>query len=178
MAAPLGTMSRAEVETLLRRYSVDVAKKLLGGCGLQLQAQSESAALASQGFSLLGIVGFTGRQIAGTLVLGATKEPLGCGRPQGGSHRDWIAELANQLLGGVKNRVLPHGIEFYSVPPTVVSGLKLAPMTSETTFDPVIFSCADGAVCLWIEVDVSDPYPLSRAPRPSEIPLEGEVLIF
>ena len=177
MAGPSGTMSKTEVEALLRRYSVEVGEKLLVGYGLKLQPELSSL-LAERDLSLLGVIGFTGRQIAGTLVVGATKEPIDASRPPDSTCRDWIAELANQLLGGVKNRVLSHGIEFYAVPPTVVSGAHLAPVTSETNFEPVTFSCAGGIVCLWIEIEVADPYLLSPATDASEIPSEGEVLLF
>ena len=178
MACPSGTMSKTEVEELLRRYSVEVGEKLLAGYGLQLQPGELSSLLAGRDLSLLGIIGFTGRQIAGTLVMGATKEPIEASRPRDSTCRDWVAELANQLLGGVKNRVLSHGIEFYAVPPTVVSGAHLTPVTSKSSFEPVTFSCAGGIVCLWIEIEVADPYLLGPATDASEIPEEGEVLLF
>ena len=178
MACPSGTMSKTEVEELLRRYCVEVGNKLLVGYGLQLQPGDLSHLLAGRDLSLLGIIGFTGRHIAGTLVVGATKEPIEASQPPNSTSRDWVAELANQLLGGVKNRVLSHGIEFYAVPPTVVSGAHLAPVTSRSNFEPVTFSCAGGIICLWIEIEVSDPYLLSPATDAAEIPDEGDVLLF
>src|SRR4030095_1236237 len=62
--------------------------------------------------ALCGVMGFGGKQMRGALVLATTREPLERTNPGGlTSQRDWICELANQLMGRVKNRLLAVGVE-------------------------------------------------------------------
>jgi hypothetical protein len=128
--------------------------------------------------NLVSVIGFAGRGVAGTLVLGATKEPLERSKPVQSSERDWIAELANQLLGRIKNKMMRMGIDFYAMPPAVVSGRHLAPVTSQPDFRPWVFATPGGVVCLWIEVTAAPEIHPNMALIAEDIPCEGDLLLF
>jgi hypothetical protein len=79
---------------------------------------------------LAAVVGFTDARLSGSLVIMATADGLRRSHPNAAMGMpiddrdvsDWIGELANQLLGRVKNRVVRCGLEFSMTTPTVMSG--------------------------------------------------------
>jgi CheY-specific phosphatase CheX len=172
------TLTSEEVERLLTQAAFEAGMALFSAYDVSLEPADLDVYQARGNLNLISVVGFAGRQIAGTLVLGATEEPLQLSMPQGASARDWIGELANQLLGRIKNKVLRRGIEIYAMPPAVVSGEHLTPVTSRQDFEPLLFATPSGVVCLWIEIEL----PREVTPDPSvgqgEIPTEGDVILF
>jgi hypothetical protein len=130
--------------------------------------------------ALCGVMGFGGRQMRGALVLAATREPLEKTNPGGfGSQRDWICELANQLMGRVKNRLLTVGVEILLATPAGLSGdnLNLAPGKVRT---PQVFAIENGFVCVWIDCELSEGFELVMTPSggfEAAMP-EGETVLF
>ena len=129
---------------------------------------------------LCGVIGFTGDQLRGTLMLATTAEPLGDSSPVGPSQlRAWIAELANQLLGRIKNRLSAHGASIYLSTPVVLQGQHLAPMP-RTNLLPLAFAGSSGGhVCVWVETEHEDGFVLAPAAAhdPGAI-AEGELMMF
>jgi CheY-specific phosphatase CheX len=78
-------------------------------------------------------IGFTNRKVRGALVLISTTDlvtaslpPEARGAPSDEQISDWMGELANQLLGRIKNKLLDFGIALEMSTPTVMWGLELA----------------------------------------------------
>jgi CheY-specific phosphatase CheX len=175
-------MTSREVELLFTSLAFEAGLSLFRAYDVSIEPADLDAYRKNPDLTLVSVIGFAGREVSGTLVLGTTAEPLEISKPDAASPRDWIAELANQLLGRIKNKVLRCGIEFYAMPPAVVSGSHLAPVTSSSSssdFRPWVFSTPGGIVCLWIELTTvgGELHPDSQLIE-SEIPGEGDVLLF
>jgi len=130
--------------------------------------------------ALCGVMGFGGKQMRGGLVLVTTREPLELTNPSGStSQRDWVCELANQLMGRVKNRLLLLGVEILLATPASLSGENLCP-TPGRLRAPQVFAAGSGFVCIWIDCELANGFELpTMPPRDIDPPVaEGEALLF
>lgn len=125
-----------------------------------------------------GIVGFTGDQMRGALLLATSKEPLGRTLPSSdASLREWIAELSNQLLGRIKNKLVAHGVTLHMSTPTVLRGQHIAPVSS-TPIVPYTFSSGGGVVCVWIDVEIMSGVDLTQVTDVPDVMSEGSGFLF
>ena len=125
-----------------------------------------------------GIVGFTGDQMRGALLLATSAEPLGRTLPSTeASLREWIAELSNQLLGRIKNRLVSHGVTLHMSTPTVLRGQHIAPVSS-TPIVPYAFSSGGGMVCVWIDVELVLGVDLTQVTDEQDVVSEGSGFLF
>jgi CheY-specific phosphatase CheX len=139
--------------------------------------------------SILGILSFTGKEIQGTLVLAVTRELI-CQHnqhlPQGGLEdhmvRDWVGELANQLLGRLKNKLYGFGATIYLSTPVVLSGqlIKLLPSTSVKEIGPMYYSYNDQQVIAWLEFKMAEDYQWEAVEEEEDdmLGMEGDMLFF
>ncbi|MBM4059497.1 MAG: chemotaxis protein CheX [Planctomycetes bacterium] len=128
---------------------------------------------------LCAVIGFHGQILAGALMLAADLEPVRRTRPvPSTSDRDWIAELANQLLGRVKNKLLGHGIEVYATTPIVLRGERIAPLGGTSNVSGVLFEARDGGrIIAWVDYEVTDHAQFEKA-MATEVAREGDVVLF
>jgi hypothetical protein len=125
-----------------------------------------------------GVVGFTGEQMRGTLMLATSSEPLGRTSPmRDASLREWIAELSNQLLGRIKNRLLVHGVDLHLSTPVVLRGNHIAPL-SRAELVPYAFSCDGGYVCVWFDAEVLGGLDLTQLVATDGLVVEGSTTFF
>lgn len=131
---------------------------------------------------LCAVIGFTGPWLCGAAMIAADNALIAAACPvPGTSDRDWLAELANQLLGRVKNRLLPYGVEVYASTPVVLRGDRIAPLGRDGTLPGVMFQTTTGyRVTVWIDHTVLDASKLDRLSRgeATDIPREGDVILF
>lgn len=128
---------------------------------------------------LCAVVGFTGDALNGSMMLAADREPIAATRPDGSTDRDWIAELANQLLGRFKNRLLAYGLVVHSTTPIVIRGERIAPLGRNGDLPGVVFRCAAGGrVTVWIDHQATGELQLSRSSNPEPVAREGDVVLF
>lgn len=125
-----------------------------------------------------GVIGLSGDQLRGSLLLATSREPLGRTSPTSdASFREWIAELSNQLLGRIKNRLLARGVSLHLSTPVVLRGQHLAPL-SQTELPPLTFVCEGGCVCVWFDAELAANVDLTKfIESPGTIP-EGESMLF
>ena len=171
-------MPAREVEQLFTVMAFEAGMSLFSAYDVSLEPSDLDTFRRNSDVNLLSVIGFAGKEISGTLVLGATREPLARSKPNRASDRDWIAELANQLLGRIKNKILRRGIVFYAMPPAVVSGEHLAPVVSGADFRPCVFTTPGGIVCLWIELHLAGDLQPDPSVAEDGIPDEGDLLLF
>jgi CheY-specific phosphatase CheX len=136
--------------------------------------------LANEGAELLfcGVVGFSGDQMRGTLLLATSKEPLGRTSPTtDASLREWIAELSNQLLGRIKNKLLVRGVTLHLSTPIVLRGQHLAPL-SRAELVPFAFTCDGGFVCVWFDVELKPGLDLNQEVDTEGLISEGTSTLF
>jgi CheY-specific phosphatase CheX len=175
---PVAKLTDRDVEALFTRSAFEAGMALFLAYDVTLEPTELEEWRKHPQLNLVSVIGFAGKGVSGSLVLGATHEPLERSKPSRSSERDWIAELANQLLGRIKNKVLRAGIEFYAMPPAVVSGSHLAPVASQPDFRPWVFATPGGVVCLWIEVNAAPELEPDVSLLEADIPAEGDMLLF
>ena len=120
----------------LRALVRECAQELFASYGVATQEIPR----LSREHDLAGVIGFTGA-MRGTLFIASTTSFFDAASPAPSADTgDWTAELANQLLGRLKNRLLRRGIEIAVATPVVVRGLRL----SCSTETPTMFVDLDG----------------------------------
>jgi hypothetical protein len=171
-------MSAADAHGLFAGVVIDAVVDLFRDYGVDLAVVAPDDARLRKLPDLISLAKFAGRDLSGCLVLGATDELI---RRSGGlarSGKDWMAELANQLLGRVKNFALKRGIGFAVVPPAVVNGQHLVPATDRRDFQPTFLSSGDAMVCLWIELETASELQLDVDLAGAAMVSESDVLLF
>ncbi|MBL8734114.1 MAG: chemotaxis protein CheX [Planctomycetes bacterium] len=136
------------------------------------------------GFAIDGawcaMVGFGGPTLSGALILTVAADLVSrtC-QVSELSPRDWIGELANQLAGRVKNRLLPYGIVIQVQIPVVVRRERLAPLDGPG-LPCVTMQAQNGSrVAACIDHIVHDPESVEALSRGDlEVPREGDVILF
>jgi CheY-specific phosphatase CheX len=186
---------------------VECATALLEAFGTTVRYDPAGEARHPPEDGLLAIIGFAGGEkgMRGSLVLSANRGLLARSRPVPQSQtvaptaaaprsagpdtapnsgvdalQDWIGELANQLLGRLKSRLLAHGVAIQLGTPTTVSGLELRVRTGtgERQATPLWLLAGDDWLVVRLDAIASPDAELSTCPDPSSSATEGEVLLF
>jgi hypothetical protein len=146
---------------------------------LPLRRCDVSEAPGAEPLLFCGVVGFSGEQMRGTLLLATSREPLGRTSPSNdASLREWIAELANQLLGRIKNKLLSRGVTLHLSTPIVLRGEHIAPV-GKVELTPCMFACEGGIVCVWFDSELAAGVDLSQEVAPPEgVVGEGTSMLF
>lgn len=128
-----------------------------------------------------GIIGFTGDQMKGTLMLCATAGLLDAPKFGESSAQDWIGELANQLLGRVKNRLLSYGLVIHLSTPVTMQGHQLHPEPCHEEVEPLflVTSSGEAGAVVWFDVEPPTTQELVPVISPeAQSQCEGELLLF
>ena len=172
-------MSKGESLAKLRSIVGECCVELFEAYDVALTPQPDEQVVPLDELVLSGIIGFTGDKLQGSLVLCATRSLLESPNFANSCSNDWIAELSNQLLGRIKNRLLSFGITIYLSTPITMRGHDLKPSTSHPGSEPLhLRGLTEGAV-VWFDVDPPEDLeliPISSAEPPSHA--EGELLLF
>ena len=122
-----------------------------------------------------GVMGFVGDSVRGTCLLAAPQGTVEAAAPKAAGARDWVGELANQLVGRLKAKLMARGATIALSTPVVLRGVKLSPLP-RTDVEPVVFDSPAGKVLVWLEVEIEADFQLGqeRALAASE----GELLVF
>jgi CheY-specific phosphatase CheX len=92
--------------------------------------------------------------------------------------RDWVGELANQILGRIKNRLLEHGLSFDPGMPRVVWGPDLErAVHSDPGDDVLVFEASNVPLTVRFAVTVDETADVA-AMAPQETAAEGDVILF
>jgi CheY-specific phosphatase CheX len=173
---------RAEFYSFTRAALGHAATELLRYyCGSDAVAlEPENAAPASD-LVLAATLGFAGPSLNGTLAVAVPQPLLGLLSPlkqptQKLSHGDWIAELANQLLGRVKNQLVAYGIDMRLGTPAVVEGRDLRLHATGNALIEHRLRCREILVCVWLDMVVSEDLRITKTKDESAD--EGSVLLF
>jgi CheY-specific phosphatase CheX len=167
--------------------AASACEELFARYGVTVRRAAEGDEPVSPDFLLCSVIGFSGRDVCGTLVLALTDELSGKSNPVSGSpsgtvsarstQRDWVGELSNQLLGQIKIELLRHGVEIYVNLPAVLQGQHLAPLPRRQ-LKPLKFTLANGAAAVWIELEARAGFKIEPATRTDEGPAPGDTLMF
>jgi CheY-specific phosphatase CheX len=161
-------------------------QELFGRYGVEVRRAEETTAPVSPDFLLCSVIGFTGRDVRGSLVLALTEELSGQSNPVSApqsitgdrmTQRDWVGELSNQLLGRIKIELLKCGVEIYLNLPAVLLGQHLAPLP-RTQLKPLKFTLSHGAAAVWIEVETRHGFKIDTGKAAEHGPAAGDTLLF
>ena len=174
-------------QRLLEQMTAAACQDLFGRYGVPVQRAEETQEPVTPEFFLCSVIGFTGRDLRGTLLLALTEELSGQSNPlaaanAGGAadrtvHRDWVGELSNQLLGQIKLELLRYGVEIYINLPAVLLGQHLAPLP-RAHLKPLKFTLAKGAAAVWMEIETRPGFKLQAAAPQDPGPAPGDALLF
>ena len=133
------------------QVAASACEELFARYGVTVRRATDGDEPVSPDFLLCSVIGFTGRDVRGTLVLALTEELSGMSNPVVGLERgrgnprliqrDWVGELSNQLLGRIKIELLRCGVEIYLNLPAVLLGQHLAPLP-RSQLKPLKFTLA------------------------------------
>jgi CheY-specific phosphatase CheX len=162
-------------------------EELFSRYGVAVRRSGDEDQPVSPDFLLCSVIGFSGRDVRGTLVLALTEELSGMSNPIAGANpgaassrgtqRDWVGELSNQLLGRIKLELLRCGVEIYLNLPAVLLGQHLAPLP-RSQLKPLKFALAQGAAAVWIEVEARPGFKIESGNVEAQGPAAGEALLF
>jgi CheY-specific phosphatase CheX len=163
--------TRSMVELLASEACVEV----FAAHNVTLQSRSEPDLLIEDD-SMTGVIGFSGPGIWGMCLLSSSRAPLAASNPVGGSARDWLGELVNQLAGRLKRKLIAEGATVYVTTPIVLRGARIEPLPRHN-LRPRTFDGASGSVELWVEVETAADFKLT--PEAAETTLsEGDAIRF
>lgn len=157
----------------------ECCRELFSAYDLSVDPRDRTEFPSAETLGVCGVMGFGGKQLRGALVLGATREPLEQTNPGGvTSQRDWVCELANQLMGRVKNRLLALDVEIWLATPAGLRGDNLSPGNKLRA--PQVFAACSGFVCVWIDYEMAEGFELPVVPphAADATVKEGDTLLF
>jgi CheY-specific phosphatase CheX len=151
-------------------------KELLEAYGVVARPVQNARDLGvSLGFA--GIIGFTGPLLRGTLLIATTNKTLERSNPAPTSPtREWMAELANQLLGRIKNQLFTCEIEIHLTTPLVLRGQHLS-IEALRKVCPIEMVTDGGPILVVLETEPAGTLELVRR-RDIQIGTEGDSLLW
>jgi CheY-specific phosphatase CheX len=168
-------MSQQEI---INQMVSEACISLFSDYALALQPRAANAPESEVPLLYCGVVGFSGEEMRGTLLLGTSREPLGRTSPASdASLREWIAELSNQMLGRIKNKLLTRGVNMHLSTPIVLRGEHIAPV-GRAELVPLAFTCDGGLVCVWLDYELKADIDLSQIVELEGAVLEGSGTLF
>lgn len=155
----------------------DCATGLFESYGLSVQPESSGD---PSGMGMAGIIGFTHAKMRGTLIIAATEEILESTRGTGSESRgrDWVAELANQLLGRIKNKLVARGVELDMTTPLAIRGQHLSMAFEDEQLISVPMRSEDHPIRVWFDFDAADDLTLQANGAAADVASEGDMLLF
>ena len=127
---------------------------------------------------LLGFIGFAHSHIRGALAITSSQALLDQ-TAQGACPKDWIGELANQLLGRLKNKLLGYDVVLQMSTPIAMSGYSLSIAGDPASVENLYFSTLHGPIHLHLDLELSADFVLERVSGVEEEMMdEGELLFF
>ena len=166
-------VERSETTRAIQALAGAACTELMQAYGVQLNPTLGWGESDEVMFS--GVMGFVGERVRGTCLLAAPQGTVEAAAPNGAGARDWVGELANQLVGRLKAKLMARGATIALSTPVVLRGVRLSPL-SRTDVAPVVFESTTGKVLVWLEVKIENDFQLGeeRALKASE----GELLVF
>jgi chemotaxis protein CheX len=176
---------KEEDRAVINAMIVDMCREMFAANGESLAELDDPGTDAERDGLLAASIGLSGHSVRGAMVVVArpafffSTYPVELGTPGTGEIFDWAGEVANQLLGRLKNRLGRYGVDFTLSTPTVVRGDRLRLRTgdqSATLRRPL--HIRDERVDIHFEIERDDDQPLLSNGPPASASPEGDALLF
>ncbi|MFZ5440658.1 MAG: chemotaxis protein CheX [Myxococcota bacterium] len=164
-------------QELLRSEMSACGVALFDAYGLGAQQSESPRAGEELDLRLAAVIGFSGQKVRGTLMLAIDEGALRRSLPPGSEPRDWLAELANQLLGRFKNRLARFGVDLTISTPLVILGERLSPSVRGAT-SPLRWALGADRAHAWLDAELAPDVTLVESKAMAEVTAEGELLLF
>lgn len=150
-------------------------EELFSAYGVPLQQLADGAGISSVGVGAL--IGLISDEMRGNMTITAAPAVIGQIGGTAAEVEEWIVELANQLLGRLKNKLLPYGIALYPSTPVCQKGIDLS--RRRTAARLFVFNADPGPVCVEFNAALDPAFVFPSFPLLNSSPLaEGEMLLF
>lgn len=140
----------------------------------------EAAPNEHVGHEVVAVIGYAADEVRGGLALGITKNLAERTMPTPDTPLyDWAGELANQILGRVRNRMLSYKLDIQIATPVVLHGLGVQVMSSGAGSVKIAsYRSGSDAVQVLVEARFEDGYELPEPYADDSAIDEGEMLLF
>lgn len=136
--------------------------------------------------TLLAFIGFTSDELAGSLLLAldaavceSLASPVDASADIDAALCDAAAETANQLMGRLKNRLVPFGLTLCLSTPRAIRCTRFKLATRQGPWQRVHqFACARGVVGVWFAAGTPSEFRLVRREDTPECAHEGDMMLF
>jgi hypothetical protein len=150
--------------------------ELLSAYGLDSELDSRPIAENSVNFG--GVIGFSGDDMRGTLLIAPSRGIIERSRPVAETReQDWVGELCNQLLGRFKNRLLARGTVIHMTTPLAIRGQYIV-ATPRENLDPLRLRAGDDQIWIWLDLEMKPELTLAPVVCDDPIGVEGQTIIF
>jgi chemotaxis protein CheX len=165
---------------------VSAARALFESNGLSLGEQPGEGGLPPNDHDIAASIGFTAPQVQGAILMTTRKDLVARAWPRELRHRepserevcDWAGELVNQLLGRVKNALLPFGLTLEQSTPTVVTGKHVHRAPPSTNIARrYFFETSVGTLLIYFDAAMAKGLALGGDAKIRPAP-EGDVQLF
>jgi CheY-specific phosphatase CheX len=176
--------------TVIDGLVVASARALFGAHGLELGEPEEGELDTPRDYDVAASIGFTSPQAQGAILMTTRKDIVatawprelrkGDREPTEREACDWAGELVNQLLGRVKNALLPYGLTLEQSTPTVVTGRHVHRAPASTSVARrYFFVVTIGSLIIYFDAALADGLALSDSGDANNRPApEGDVHLF
>lgn len=151
----------------ITRMTAETCVELLHDYGVRLTPTSLGWTSGTPDRVLFGVMGFFGTGLRATCLLGAEQRLVEASSRSASGGRDWIAELANQLIGRLKIKLLAYGLTVTMTTPLALSGVQFRPLPREGQ-KPLEFKSDVGSALIWLELETDESLVLD-AERPLSV---------
>jgi hypothetical protein len=153
---------------------------LFGTYGVQLASDDSPVASTLGSVELVSVIGFSSHTFSGSLLLASPNSVVEHTlSTSGASLADWSGELANQLLGRVKNQLLEYQVFINVSLPVVIAGGSFAlPAKTRALTRYFSFVSEWGTLFVRFEAELASGVELVRQAHAEPSISEGETLIF
>jgi CheY-specific phosphatase CheX len=171
----------------LRVIVVTAAAQVLPSCGIAIGEQREPVEEAPDTKRLVAVMGFSGALMRGSLTLVAPVELMKRAYPlplQSDPWEldvfDWSGEVANRLLGRIKNELAMRGVDVDPSTPRVLYAERLHAVGSmKRTICSISFMTDDSWIEVWFDAIAAQGRAVLLAADPKRaMPSDGDVLLF
>lgn len=177
-----GGGASTESSSLVDGLILDITRALFSSYGAPLELDGSPALKTLESSNFIAVIGFSSRSFNGSLLLALPRGLVEHTLPAAGaSLSDWCGELANQLLGRLKNRLVEYEVSINMTLPVVISGGRFAvPAKTRRVTRYFCFVSDFGKFFLRLEAELGPDVELVRQTRTEggRVLGEGELVLF
>jgi hypothetical protein len=158
----------------------DVTRALFDSYGVKLDLDGSPVAKILKSVQMISTIGFSSASLSGSLLLAIPNSVLQRTVPTPDANlADWSGELANQLLGRLKNQLLNYQVAINLALPVVVSGGEFhLPTRNRRLTRHFSFVSESGRMFIRTEMELAPSIELVRQTGTTVGVDEGELLFF